>query len=178
MTCRAGVLMVAAAALAAGQEPPASAPPRVARSAVEALERSFDVRVRKVSIADPMELMNCAQAVYLEGFGLVLTAQVDLILTPSPSPFVKLSKTDIERIRARKADHLPLLRQVMQQIMLEAATALSALPPHENIAIAVSLFRMNWENSGGLPSQIVMRAPRHKLLERVLAQNAIDVREY
>lgn len=152
--------------------------PRVTRATVVGLEQLFDGKVRKASVADPMELMSSAQGVYVDGFGLVITAQVDLISTPSLSPFrLKVSKSDVERVRARKTDHLPLLRQIMQQTMLEAAAAVPTLPANECIVVAVSLFRFNWEDATGLPAQIVMQAPRQRLLDHA-AQTAIQVQEF
>ena len=37
---------------------------------------------------------------------------------------------------------------------------------------------MRWEDTTGLPAQIVMQAPRQKLLDRAAAQNAIQVQEF
>lgn len=171
----AGLLLLAAAALAAAQQEK----PRVSRAAIVVLEQAFDTKILKASAADPLEIMSSTQGVYLDGFGLVMTAQVDLIMTPGVSAFrQKMSKTDVERVRARKAEHLPLLRHIMQQMLVEAAAAMGALPPNEQVVLAVSLLRMGWEDTTGLPAQILMQAPRQKLLDRATAQNAIQVQEF
>lgn len=169
------ILVFAAAALA--QEP--AHKPRPERAAIAAIEKNFDTRILKVSASDPLEVMSSAQGVYLEGFGTVITAQVDLILTPTINPFRQtMSKPEIERVRARKLDRLPVLKTIMRDVMMQAATTLSGMPSGERVVIAVSLFRFNWEDSAGLPAQIVMQAPKEKLLARASADAAIQVQEF
>lgn len=169
--------ILALAAAAFGQEP--AAKPRPDRAAISALEKSFNGRIRKVSNTDPMDVMNAAQGVYLQGFGAVFTAELDLITTPGLSPFrQKMTKPEIERVRARKADRLPVLKSIMREAMMETAAALTGMPPDENVVIAVTLFHYYWEDWTGMPAQIVMQAPRSKLLARASADSAIQVQEH
>jgi hypothetical protein len=169
------MLTLAAAALA--QNPVEK--PRIGHAAIAALEKSFDTRVLKVSATDPLEVMSAAQGVYLEGFGAVFTAQLDLIVTPTVNPFRQtMSEQEVARVRERKANRLPVLRSVMKEMMMETAVALRGMPGHEQVVVAVSLFHFNWEDTSGLPAQIVMRAPRRELLARASADSAIQVQEY
>jgi hypothetical protein len=117
--------------------------------------------------------------VYLEGFGAVFTAQLDLIVTPAVNPFRQaMSKQEIARVRERKVNRLPVLKTIMKEMMMETAAALGSMPPGEQVVLAVSLFHFNWEDTAGLPAQIVMRAPKQKLLARASADAAILVQEY
>lgn len=166
----------ALAAAAFGQEPVEK--PRPDRAAIAALEKSLNGRIRKVSATDPMDVMNAAQGVYLQGFGAVFTAELDLITTPGLSPFrPQMSPQEIQRVRARKADRLPVLKTIMREAMMEAAAALTGMPPEENVVIAVTLFHYHWEDWTGMPAQIVMQSPRKKLLARASADSAIQVQE-
>jgi hypothetical protein len=171
----AGLLLLGAAGLAGAQAEKA----RVTRPSLEAIEKAFDTRVLKVSATDPMEVLSSTQGVYLEGFGAVFTVQVDLIMTPALNPFRQvMTKPEIDRVRARKIDRLPLLKLIMREMLSEAAAGLTAMPGSENVVIAVSLFRVRWEDTGGLPAQIVMQGTKDKLLNRAAANNAIQVQEF
>jgi len=51
-------------------------------------------------------------------------------------------------------------------IMLAASAAsLDNMPPQENLVLGVSLFHHRWEDTAGLPNQIIMQAVRKRLLE-------------
>jgi hypothetical protein len=100
-------------------------------------------------------------------------------VTPTPNPFRQtLSKQDIARVRKRKVERLPVLMSVIKQMMMESAAALRNMPPGEQVVFAVSLFHLNWEDTDGLPAQIVMRAPRQQLLARAVADAAIQVEQH
>lgn len=177
------LLLVAAAAF--GQLPkqlPAAKVPAKAgpsRAAITAAGKAFDGKVLKVSATDPLELMSSAQGVYIEGFGVVFTAEIDLIMTPTINPFrQKMSKQEVAGVRTRKLERLPVLKTIMRESLVETAATLDALPPDEQVVFAVSLFYFNWEDISGLPAQIVMRASKSDLLVRASADSAIQVREH
>jgi hypothetical protein len=46
-----------------------------------------------------------------------------------------------------------------------AAVTLKTVPPNEQIVLGISLYYKSFENRDGLPSQIVMQAPRQTLLD-------------
>jgi len=192
MIRRARVLLFAAAALSVAAPPEKPRPlgaaflqaaqlekPHLSRTAIAALQAAFDTKILKVSASDPMDVLSSTQGVYLEGYGTVFTAQLDLIMTPAINPFrQEMSKSEIARVRARKLERLPVLKLIMREMLVESAASLGAMPANEQVVLAVSLFRMRWEDTAGLPAQIVMQAPRAKLLDRAAAQSAIQVQEY
>ena len=53
----------------------------------------------------------------------------------------------------------------MQDQMMNMAGSLDGVPVNEQIVLGVTLFYRKWEDTAGLPSQIVMRAERRKLLD-------------
>ncbi|MCS7316017.1 MAG: hypothetical protein RMI94_11650 [Bryobacterales bacterium] len=158
--------------------------PRAIRASLAALERLFDARIERQAIEDPLLLLGTTRGVYLEGYGAVLTAEVNLVAAPGLSPFrPALTKEEIARLNARKQQRLPQLKQIMREMLQDAAAALEALPPNEQIVLAITLFHYSWEDRTGLPGQILMQAQRQQLLAvrgrsaEALA-GAITVKEY
>ena len=153
--------LLLAAGLAAAQT---SAPP-VTRAALSAIERQFDLILSRPAQEDPFDLLGSTRGVYLEGYGAVFTTELSLVVAPGLSPFrPAITKTDAEKVRARKLKKLPELKQAMQQILAEAASKLEGLAPDEQIAVAVTLSYFSWEDRSGLPAQILMQAKRKDLL--------------
>jgi hypothetical protein len=171
----AGVILLAAAGLSAAQPEKA----RVPRATMVKLEQAFDAKVSKISATDPMEVLSSTQGVYLEGFGAVFTVQLDLIMTPAINPFRQvMTKPEIARVRARKIERLPVLKLIMREMLMETAAGLPEMPANENVVLAVTLFRVRWEDTEGLPAQIVMQAPKQKLISRAAADSAIQLQEF
>jgi hypothetical protein len=158
---------------------PAKTPVKVQRALVADIEKILEARILKADMADPFDLLVSPQGVYLHGYGVVFTAQLNLIVSPTINPFRQvMSKEDVTRVRARKVARLPLLRETMQQALISSAASLDPVPQGENVVLSVSIFHFSWENVEGLPQQIVMHAERRKLLDRANAAAAIRVEEY
>ncbi len=157
--------------------------PRAVRESLATLERIFDSRIERQSIEDPFLLLGTTRGVYLEGYGAVLTAEVNLVTGPAITPFrPSLSKEDVARLHAKKRQRLPVLRQLMREMLLDAAGSLEAVLAQEQIVLAVSLFYYSWEDRTGLPGQILMQAQRQQLLalkqRGAAAERAIQTKEY
>ncbi|MGD0200279.1 MAG: hypothetical protein ABSD27_05950, partial [Bryobacteraceae bacterium] len=60
---------------------------------------------------------------------------------------------------------LVVMRNVMEQMLLVSAETLERLPAGERVVYGVTLFYRSFEKRDGLPSQVVMQAPRQALLE-------------
>jgi len=164
----------AAPTAARGAAPTAVAPatvtptekPRVLRQAISDLERRLDTKLTSLGGAnDPVDLLGAARGIYLDGYGVVLTVEASLIITPGLNPF-KSSMTDAEKekIRQRKLDRLPLLRQAMRDVWRDSASALTSVPDNQQVVIAVRLLYLTWEDTRGLPAQIVMKGDRRTAL--------------
>ena len=93
-----------------------------------------------------------------------------LVYLHPPSPF-RGPSTPAEKasFRSRKLQRIPLLEQDMREVMAQTAAAsdMDMVPPNERIVIGVTLFYFKWEDSSGLPRQIVMSAEKQKLLQAV-----------
>jgi hypothetical protein len=170
------LLPVVAACLGAGQTAvrpasstvpaPASAEaPRVSPQALAQLEQSFEDRVRGLKGEEPFNLLGASSGFYLEGYGVVLTIPLDLIYTPGVSPFrPPFTKQDQEQVHRRKVAQLPALKQAAREMLASAAASLSTLPMDRKISVAVRIYYMNWDDSAGLPHQIVATADRKSAL--------------
>jgi hypothetical protein len=161
----------------AGQEAAPAAHPRITRAQLTGVEKNFDGRLAYT--ADAFDLLGPTRGVYLDGYGVVFSTELNLIVSPNLSPFhPAFSKIEIVRIHDRKVQRLPLLKQKMREMLLASATSLDNLPPGEQVVLAVSLFHYSWEDYSGLPTQIVMQAERQKLLSNATRETAIRVVEY
>jgi hypothetical protein len=159
--------------------------PRVSRATVAAMEKSFDRRLEGV-IESPFLLLGMTRGIYLEGYGAVFTAEVNLASGPSVTPFrPKATPEDIARLRQKKLERLPALRGAMREMLVSSAGSLDTVPADEQLVVGVSLFSFSWEDTSGLPAQIVMQAPRKTLLEfqtgrrdRATLPSMVQVREF
>jgi hypothetical protein len=140
-------------------------PGSVKRMAMQAVEKSIDGRLDSANPADPFDLLGYTRGVYLPGFGVVLSAEVDLIKVPGLSPFhPKITAEEAVKIQARKLQTLPKLREIMKTSLVAAAAELRSVPLNENIVFGVTLFYWHGEATAGLPGQVIMQATRQQLV--------------
>lgn len=148
----------------------------VDRNLLGQLERSCNKRIETL-YDDPYMLLGLTRGVYLDGYGVVLTAEVNLAITPGATPF-RMTITDEEKasLRKKKLDRLPGLKQAMRDVLVASAKTLEPMPGTEQVVVAITLLNRSFEMTQGLPSQIVMQAPKQALAGG--AVNAIRVREF
>ncbi len=160
-----GVVLVglgAAALLAGASETPSPG----LRIGIEAAERGLNREIAGLWPQDPFVLLGTARGVYLTGYGMVFTAEVDLSPAPGISPFHQsITPQDVATHRKRMLERLPKLKTEMQQMLAGVAASLDSEPMAENVVLAVTLTRHPWETRDGIPSQIVMTGERDKLVE-------------
>jgi hypothetical protein len=139
---------------------------RVSRQTLTDVERHFDTKLAGVGAGnDPIDLLGAARGIYLDGYGLVLTAEASLIVTPGLNPFkTAMTEPEKEKIRQRKLDRLPALRQAMRDAWRDSATSLSSIPDNQQVVVAVRLLYLSWEDTHGLPGEIVMKGDRRTAL--------------
>ena len=148
--------------------------PQVSRNELAAMERSLDDRMKHFDIDRPMEILGLTRGVYLEGYGAIFTAEVNMVLTPGMSPFrlTEFTKEDIARVHTAKMQRMPQLRKLMRDFLVASAQSLDRVPPEEQIGVSLFLLSKPWEDKSGLPQQILMQAKRKALLE--VATNRAD----
>jgi hypothetical protein len=139
---------------------------RVPRQALGDLERRLDTKLAGLGGAnDPVDLLGAARGIYLDGYGVVFTTEVSPIITPGLNPFrTAMTDAEKEKIRQRKLDRLPMLKQVMSDIWRDSATALTSIPDNQQVVVAVRLLYLPWEDTHGLPGEIVVKGERRTAL--------------
>src|ERR1019366_6736809 len=151
-----------ASAAAPAAAPHASVTPteksRVPRQALSDLERRLDTKLASLGGAnDPIDLLGAARGIYLDGYGAVFTVEASLIITPGLNPFhTVMTEPEKAKVHQRKLDRLPMLKQAMRDVWRDSATALTSIPDNQQVVIAVRLLYLTWEDTHGLPGQIVM----------------------
>ncbi|MEJ5367941.1 MAG: hypothetical protein WHT08_06470 [Bryobacteraceae bacterium] len=142
---------------------------RPTRQEIAALEKSFNQRLARLDLERPVEVLGMTRGVYLDGYGVVFTAEINLAPAPGLSPFrPALSKEEVARIRELKLKRLPQIKALMQQLLLAAAQSLDRLPADEHVALALLLWSNPWEDAAGLPRAIQMQGRKGALLEVAL----------
>ncbi|MEP6715369.1 MAG: hypothetical protein ABJC09_07325 [Terriglobia bacterium] len=121
-------------------------------------------------INDPYDLMGTARGVYVPGYGVVFTVEMNVITVPQlmVSPFSPPPTTaDLLKLNERKVRKIAVLRDAMRSLMLNVSQSLPGLAPGENIMMEAFLFNWSWENVKGVPHRIVLAVNRQKLLDAV-----------
>jgi len=153
-------LLLALAASGAGDKP------RVERKTLVAMEKSLDERVTRLWDDNPFLLLGPTRGVYLDGYGVVFTTEVNLVAAVGITPFhPSYSKPEIDRHRAKKLERIPQLKSALRDALVASAASLDTVPPDEQIVIVAFITRYPWEDGTGVPAQITVQAPKRKLLE-------------
>lgn len=157
------VLLAASAMLAPAQ------PPRPSRQEIAAMEKAMDQRFARMDLERPVEVLGLTRGLYIEGFGAVFTAEINLLPGPGISPFrPTISREEVARVREQKLKRLPQIRELMRELLVSAAQSLDRLPPGEQIVLGVMLYSHSWEDTAGLPRLIQMQGRRDALLQVAL----------
>jgi hypothetical protein len=149
----------------------ALAAPLVKRDMVAPLEAGFKDRL----VSRQMEILALPRALYVEGVGVVLTADVSLTYAPMINPFqLTIPKEVQEKNHETRLRQLPVLLEEMRQTLLNASVSLDTMPLTEKIILGVTIGHQSWENTAGLPSQIVMQGERGRLMDAKLGKSPPD----
>ena len=143
--------------------------PRVSRASIAPMEKAFARRLEGWNVDEPVMLLGTTRGVYLEGYGVVFTAEMNLLPGGTMSPFQPtIKKEQVERVHQKKLARLPQLREQMKAMLVASAQSLDTVPLDERIVVGVTLFHFAWEDVSGMPAQIVMQAQRKLLLDYAL----------
>jgi hypothetical protein len=144
--------------------------PRVSRASIASMEKTFDRRLEGWNVDEPVMLLGTTRGVYLEGYGVVFTAEMNLLPGGTMSPFQPtIKKEQVDRVHQKKLGRLPQLREQMKAMLVASAQSLDTVPMNEQIVVGVTLFYFHsWEDVSGMPAQIVMQAQRRLLLDYAL----------
>ena len=146
--------------------------PRVSRATLALVEKSLDEHVTRLWDDNPFLLLGATRGVYLEGYGAVFTAEVNLVASPAGLMHPVLTKEDIERYRQKKLERIPQLVKALRQALVSSAASLDTVPPEEQIVFVAFLSHYPWEDSNGLRVQVTLQTQKKKLMEAARAGGA------
>jgi hypothetical protein len=142
-----------------------AAAPRISRPAMQAVERNFDQRFQRFNVDDPIEVLGPSRGIYVDKFGVILSAEVNLVVT-AITPFrPQITGEQLEKLRQKKLSRLADVRKMMRDSMVSTATSLKTLGPDEQVVVGLTFFHRSFELTQDLPSQIVMQAPKRALVD-------------
>jgi hypothetical protein len=136
---------------------------KIAPQSFRDLERRFDMNLEAMvqDPNEPVDVLGPTRGIYIENFGVVFTVEVSLVKTPELSPFLKeIPKSMAERIHQRRVERQPLLEKAMQDMLHAMARTFIQIPNDQQVVLAVRLLYGSWENTVGMPAQIMLRATR------------------
>jgi hypothetical protein len=155
------LLVVAASAIA-------SDAPRVPRTTLAAAEKNLDNRFAGLWNDNPFIMLGPTRGVYLEGYGAVFTAEVNLVAGPQITIIMQApTRQSIAEHRQKKLARIPELKKAMEKALADTAAspAMAAVPPDEQIVLVAFLSHFPWEDLTGVPSQIMMQGSKKKLMD-------------
>jgi len=163
-----------------GQEParqaeaPAAAGRRMDFAGITKIESTVEQKLKTVSPSDPIDLLGACTGVYLQGYGLVFTVPISLISSPPIfGPFTgNYTPQKAEGVRKRKLANYPLVKKAASELLTQAAKASPDIAPGEKIALAIRFFYLDYEDTTGLPKELVASADRDSALAGNVALEA------
>jgi hypothetical protein len=153
------LVLVSAAYAAAGETP------RVNRVQMEIAEKGLDATLQRFCSDNTRTLIGLSRGVYLEGVGVVLTAEVILVNAQVSIMHPLPTKEELAQLHKTKIARVPDLKKVLKDALVSAATTLDTVPPDEQIVIAVIIPRFSFEDPAGIPVQITVQSSKRKLLD-------------
>ena len=141
---------------------PAPRAARIPLDAIRELERTFNDRLSRLAGVDqPAELMWDTRGVQLEDYGVVFTTEVSLVITPGLMPGRPTIPLEMAaRVKVQRVARMPLLKAAMMTMMDSMAAAFTQIPRSQQLVLVVRLYYGAWEDTTGMPAQVIMRASR------------------
>src|SRR5579863_774660 len=155
------LLVIAASAMA-------SDAPRVPRNTLAATEKKLDNSFTKLWSDNPFVVLGPTRGVYLEGYGAVFTAEVNLVAGPTMGIMTPpMTKEGIAQHKQKKIARIPELRKALAKELAEVAGSpeMAAVPAEEQIVLVAFLSHFPWEDLDGLPAQIMVQGSKKQLMD-------------
>jgi hypothetical protein len=134
-----------------------------ARAELREAEQRLDNTISQRWVEDPQVLIGGSRAFYIDGFGVVITAEINLVTGARLSPFNQTMSPEVmARHRTRKLERLPQLRDLLDTVLQQAKGWFPELKDDEHIALGVQMYRYKWEDASGMPSQMLLQTLKRK----------------
>jgi hypothetical protein len=137
----------------------------VSLATLATLSRGFDRDLRMFAVTDPIDVLGNTRGIYLDGYGAVFTTELSPVFTPGLSPFQpNISEQDKAKVRQRKLARLPVVERLMNSMLQSAAKELTGVPEDQQVVVMVNFVYLPYEDTTGLPGQMVAKATRRAIL--------------
>jgi len=138
----------------------------IALGTLSTLENGFDGKLAGFNVNDPIDLLGRTRGIYLDGYGVVFTTEISLIVTPSINPFhPAMTPAEVATVHQRKLARLPALPDMMKDMVHAAAKTLQVasasgaqIPYDQHVVVAFRLLYLPWEDTSGLPGLLIAKA--------------------
>jgi hypothetical protein len=139
--------------------------PGVSRSAIRSVEQTLDERLSRIWQDTPMSLVSRTRGVYLDGYGVVFTADMNPVSDGVNMFAPHLQDKDKVLIKQKKIARIPELKKALKEALVDSAVTLDAVPLDEQVVLAVVIRRFDWEDGSGYPAELLVQSTRRKLLD-------------
>jgi hypothetical protein len=148
----------------AGGTIPAGGTAHITLDTLKLLQTGFDTDLASFDYNDSIDVIGRTRGIYLSDYGVLFTTELSPIITPGITPFMQKIPDEIKaRVHQRKIDRMPAVRQLMGKMMKKTADQLAMLPDDQQIVLVVRLLYLPYEDTTGLPSQIVMKGDKRSV---------------
>ncbi len=138
---------------------------RVSRTALTAMEKSLDQKISSLWPDNQYLLIGNTRGVYLDGYGAVFTAEVNLVANPLSLMSTHLSPAEVARYRQTKIERAVALKKALREALASTAASLDTVPPEEKVVMVAFLDHFPFEDMNGVPTQITVEGQKKALLE-------------
>jgi hypothetical protein len=106
-------------------------------------------------------LLGDTRGVYVDGCGVIFTAEISLVKVPELNPFLKeVPKERVDHVHQLRIERLPILKEAMDEMVHAMAMTFLQIPSDQRVVLVVRLRYKSWEYVAGMPAQVTMSATR------------------
>jgi hypothetical protein len=140
--------------------------PKIPLKSFVELERGFDFKLGQMGAGgEPIDLLGATRGIYLDGYGVVFTTEMGLVVTPTVNPFnPTITDATKARVHSAKVSRLAMLKKAILEMTTNVATNMGQVPDNQQVVVAVRLAYASWENTAGLPGLITAKADRRSAM--------------
>jgi hypothetical protein len=130
---------------------------------LRAVEKEINGRISTTGGSNPCNVLSSTRGVYVTGLGAVFSTEVEL--APAPGG-IGLFQTTVgpeqkAKYRKDKLTNVPLLEKTLSDMVLSlVASPTLKLSDTDQIVVAARLVYHSWEDTSGMPGQIVAHLDR------------------
>jgi hypothetical protein len=157
-----------ALALEAAAAQPVATHAGLPQADVAIAEKICNAAIRGYSIDAPIDHLLPAHGVYVDGFGVVVITDVNLVALPPLFGFTGgVTDSDRARIHETKVKRFPAVRELLARVTAEMAGGLDRLSPEENVLLRVNFYNFEFENKNDLPKRLTISGRKKDLVDAV-----------